>query len=368
MSLSIPPIFTIPNFGQLNPSLEVGNAIKDLPIGVETSMKKANDIANKHLEKEHALGLASYENKLGKAKIGAFEAEGKIGKAKLQKGIAITMLVVNIIGAVSITVIAAVTQMWPILFFAIPCLIAIIPSSYYTHTYRNEVSKLEEAIAAPGRMSKPHLSLQKYEPEKDFELAQSRQHKQESFIGMSIREIAEKEISTRNIIDYALLDRVTAVREENRPVFYAQCVQLIKAFKRISSEKEAYSRQVQKEFGRRSQELESWKTAKERRVKIEEEALQERENDTLRQVNGFQRHGAHVQVKNRSSNTVRLDRTPINRKRSNLYEKYGERKAEIRNWYNTEMQRVEGGFQQAVYNLEHQYLEAKKAASSEFLN
>lgn len=47
------------------------------------------------------------------------------------------------------------------------------------------------------------------------------------FATLSIREICKSGISSKNLTDYALLDRVTNMDEKNKQIFYAKVIQLI---------------------------------------------------------------------------------------------------------------------------------------------
>lgn len=366
MAFSIPqtiqPVYTIPDLGSVNVMLNVGSAVKDLPPGAETTMKKANDIAVVKVTQRYQADSIQFEKDFEAAEIKAQKAEKMISSTRNKKAIAITLLVATIIATVATVVLAAVTQTWPILFIAAPCLIALVPSSYYTHIFRVSVDELEDDIAAPSKMTRPVLKLPVYDPKQDIDLQQTRVDIQNQIATMSLRQISETNLSTDAIFGYELLDRVTQIQSEKRPTFYAKCIQLINAYGRIENEYKQYFGKAEREYNKLHTELQQWKSQQDSHLQSQEFALFEQER-TARQINEARRRGECVNVHTGGFLGSMLSRWELDNMRSQVAEGYGRRDAQNRIWYTTTVQTIKNGYQQASTNIEEQYKLAKAAAA-----
>ncbi len=360
MAFSIPqtinPVYSLPSGDPLNATLNVGAAIKDLPLGTETTMKKTHNAAVIQVQKQFEADTTQFEIDFQAATVKAVAAEKVIGDARKKKIIAITLLVASILTAVGFLAVAIATQTWPILFVAAVGLVAIAPTSYYTHIFRKKVAQLAADIAAPGAMKKPVLNLPVYNPKVDYELQQSRSDAQNTLASMNIKQMHETRISNDDILNYALLDRVVHIKAEKRPVFYAKCVELINAHGKIVNEYNAYRSKAQAEFEKMNTALRHWKSQQNSHIQTQEWALQAHEQN---RIYATQQHGT---VYTGPSLVNILSRWELDSMRSSVAENYGRRDAQNHSWLTSTMQTIQTTYQQALSHVENQFVVTKAAA------
>lgn len=365
MAFSIPqtihPVYTIPGSSPVNVMLNVGASIKDLPPDTETTVKKANDVAVVKVKQQYEADSIQFDKDFQAAEIKAKNAEKIISNTRNKKVIAITLLVATIIATVVTIIFAAITQTWPILFIAAPCLIALVPSSYYTHIFRVSVNELEHDIEAPSKMKRPVLNLPVYNPKQDMNLLQSRIDTQNKLALMSIRQIFDANISNDEIVGYELLNEVTQIQIEKRPAFYAKCIQLINAYGQIDREYKQYCGKAESEYNKLHRELREWKSQQDSYLQSQELALHEQER-TVRQITEARRRGELVNVHTRGVVGTILSRRKLDNMKSQVAEGYGRRDVQNRNWYDTTVQTIQSTYQQASANIENQYSATKAAA------
>lgn len=365
MAFSIPqniqPTYTIPESDPVNVFLNVGAYIKDLPENAVTAMQKTHNANVKILKEQHKADLAQFDIDFQAAEIKANSAQTIIGKMKHKKAIAITLLVATIIATVTTIVVAALTQTWPILFIAVPCLIALVPTSYYTDIFRVEVNKLENDIAAPKKMKRPVLNLPIYNPKHDLDLLKSRLDMQNSLALMSLREIHGLNMSQDTLLGYDLLNRAAVIQPEKRPAFYGKCIQLINAINQINKEYRQYSDKAEREYTKLNEELRKWKSKEDYDILTQERTLQDHER-TLREVREAQRRGELVHVHTTGIVGNVLSRWQLEERKADVAKNYGRRDEQISNWHAKTMQSIQKAYQEACEDIEKQYIAAKAKA------
>lgn len=256
-------------------ALVVGSAIRDLEDGANTVMKRAVEEECGRLQEKHAADTSQFQLKLRGAQAEGARAALVVDKSRMYKGIAITLLVGAIVGLLSIIIVAAVTQIWPIFFAAIPFSIAIAPTSYLTHIFRVRVASLEQTIAAPGSMRAPILQLPVYNPSEDLDLYSTRQRVMTSFVCRTLKELTE--VSARFpydiIIGYALLGRLVEVGERKKSEFYQKCIDIIKLQRKINERQVLFHRKIRDEHSSCTAQLNTWKHREEGAIYREQAAL-----------------------------------------------------------------------------------------------
>jgi hypothetical protein len=366
MGFSIPqtinPVYSVPNTSTLTSQLKVGAAIKDLAPGTETTMKKAHDASLITLTEKYEADTALYEKNFKAAEVNAAKAQKVVDRARRDKAIAVTFLALSILFLIGVGIAAAATGTLPILFGAIPCVAVLIPSSIYTNILSKKVAKLEKEIAAPGVLQKPELQLPVYHSNKDYELLQSRIDAQNLLSSMTVKEMVESGIHEDEIVNYGLLDRVTVINAENRPVFYAKCVQLIKSYGQIVGEYSKYSEQSKSEFNKLDRELRLWKTQQDDHIRTREWELREQER-TQAQINEARRHGQPVAVRAIGTAATILSRIDLENMKREVANGYLKRDAANHSWNETTMSSVKTSYRDALRNVEEQYTAAKTAAA-----
>lgn len=357
--LSIPqtiyPIYSIPPESPVESSLHVGAAIKDLPIGSETEMKKHHSLAIISAKKQFKSELSQYEENFKVALLKAVEAEKIIGDARQKKIIAITLLVGSIITVVGSVIAATVTGTLPLAFIAAPFLVGIIPSSYYIHIFRKQVSKLEHDIKAPNKLYKPALNLPIYNQKNDLDLAQSRLDVQNQVAMMSICELAKSSI-TKQITSYALLDRVTRMSEENRPHFYAKCIQLINANDQILKEYNTYAKTVESEFKKMNNSLKAWKNQQDFHIANQESNLLQQDFNEI-----YTRRERPLKPILGLSTVI--SKWDLENFKTEVAVSFARRDSENRQWFRRTSADIETAFEQARKEIESQYVKVKRAAA-----
>lgn len=366
MVFSIPqpihPVYTLPPSGPVGVSLNVGTAIKDMPQGADTTMKRDHNFAVIQAKERFDAAEKQYENDFQLATQKATTASNAIGDARKKKIIAITILAASIIAIVGTAIALGVSGLWPVALIAVPFLMALVPTSYYTHLFRKLVSSLENDIQAPGLLPKPVLTLPVYNPKQDLDLLQSRIDAQNILALGNLKQLAESKWSNDQITNYALLDRVTPISMDKRPQFYAKCIQLIDGFGLIMKQHTALKSQADHEFQKMDQALKEWKRDQDSYISSQEWTLreQERQQAAIREA---RLAGRPIPVYSPLSGIATLlSRWELEKLKTTTAETYGRRDSDNRGWYRSTLVSIETTFQQASNHLEMQYSYAKAAA------
>lgn len=369
---SISPIHTLPVVPPAAVSLNIGSAIKDAQPGSGTEMEKANSIAIKRIVEKFEADQVQYNQDLQAASLKATEASKVIGEARKNKAIAITLLVANIITIVGVSLAAVLTGTWPIAFAATPFLIGLVPTSYYTDIFCNQVSHLDRDLNAPSQLAKPAMQqLPIYNPKKDLDLKQSRIDAQNALASMTLQQIAKSEWSNQDIVNYALLDRVTVIKSEKHPAFYAKCVQLIEGYRHIVKEHHNFLEAAEREFKLIKRELKSWKEKQDAYIQSQEWVYEQRQREMERnavQQRQARRRGEHVPVYTTVGTTMgrlanSISRRELESLKLDVAENYGRKDSENRYWYQNTLAAIHTAFNQAIDNLNQQFNEAKITAA-----
>lgn len=363
MAFSIPqtiyPVFNSNIVHNNLDHLDVGKGVQDLPSGAETEMKQSHDIESARIQKQYTQDLAQYEHNFQSASVKATKASTLIDGALKKQAIAITLLVASIVAVVGIAVASIVTGTWPIAFIAVPFLIAIVPTSYYTDIFRKLVDTLEGDIKAPGRLRQPILELPVYNPRKDLDLAQSRMSAQNEIAFMTLQQIAESEWSNDEIIRYALLDKVAPLTSEQRPAFYSKCIQLINEYGKIVKEQNRYLDSAESEYKRIKHELKEWKNQQEEHIRLQEHTFHHQYEVQVRLNHARRRTGRLLVTPHMSMGRV-LSRWDLERMKAEVAEGYGRRDNEIRNWHKNTLHVINSTALQAKQNIEWQFASVKR--------
>jgi hypothetical protein len=330
---------------------------------------------------------------MAKAEESASKASGAIGSARLKKALAITALVIAILGTIAAIAAAAATQLWPVCFAILPFAIAIVPSSIFTHIFRKQVSELEDVIAKPGTIKKPILRLPSYDPSCDLDLEESCIALQNRFSRMSIEQLHDfrtsdfnsyKDLADRysdmligyemrqldcdhfpeKIVGYALLDRATIIRPEKRPAFYAKSIQLIESFAKIRSELGDYTRELCETNKAMRNELKEWKSEQDDFIRSQEWHLHAQTAAATSQLYRADRRRVSVIGPVINTVTAALSQWELDRMKASVAESYGRRDAEISHWFKETEQAIESAYSRAAKAIERQYAAAKIAAAS----
>lgn len=362
MAFSIPktiyPSFTL-SHDKIG-SVEVGTAIKDLPPGTITEMKKRHEKATIIAKERFEIAQKEYEKDFQNASIKAEKASTLIGGTRLKKAIAITLLVASIITAVGVTLASIATGTWPLLFVALPLFVGIAPTSYFTHIFRHQTSKLEKQIEAPERLAKPQLNLPIYKEEKDLDLYQSRINAQNNLSRMTLDGIAHSGLSDEKIVSYALLDKVTDINKKKKPAFYAKTIQLANTQRNNNEEYFKLKAKANSEFHRLNSELESWKSTQETHISSQEWTNFNHDLTTARYHYGRPPYRDNLFLV--SAPTSILSHWDLEQQKTELATNVARRKNEINNWHQSTLIAIETAFNEAVENINQQYQEAKKTA------
>jgi hypothetical protein len=377
MGFSVSPIqpmysnFSVPAAGFTGTSLQVGTAVKDLPTDGATQMKKEYEHAVKSAHEQYKNDTEQYKVDFELATTKAQEAAKVISEERKKKMIAVTLLVTTIIASVGILIASAVTMTWPIAVAAVPFLIALVPTSYYTHIFRTSVSQLEHRIRAPKALPKPALGLPApYNPKLDMDLPGTRTELQNSLALKTLAGLVETGHSTDDMVRYALLDRAPRqLADDKRPAFYGKCIQLIQAYGRVCEERSHFEAQAGTEHHRLRHELCHWKSQQDGHISVAEANLHEQERkEHQRKI---------VEAQNPKSNqgvcktvlegariiTHEIAKIDLDNQKKEIERTYGRREAEITNWYSNTTEAISTQFAAAMSQLEQQYMDAKVQAA-----
>lgn len=333
---TIPFTYSLPTKLVENHSLIVGTAIKDMPSGAETSMKKAHALAIANAQAKFEIELANYAAATKKIE----NAHIAFSEACKKKILAMTLLAITTLGAVCATVAAVLTQTGPFLFVATAFLIGIAPSSYFTHTFREIASKLEKEIPVASPIPKPVLHLPIYDPAADLDLKQTRIAAQNTLAKTTLSQIANANYPKENIVNYALLDRLTKISQAKRSSFYAKYLQLIQAQKQIDHERWHYGAQTGKEYRRLVVELHDW-------VKLQNSYI----NSQQILLKAEEQAGT-------GSNVLDPLRTEIAKKRIEIGTTQNLRKLDCATWRQSMIREINDAYIKAAKELEKQFIRA----------
>lgn len=390
MSFSIPitihPVYSVLALDSF-PLLEVGTAIKDLPEGTETAMKKAHKLAidefrekfkidTLRAEEQYKADKLQFDSDFQAAKKRASEAEQVIDKVRHKQVWAITFLAISVVAAAGAIISAAVTHTWPILFVAAPFLIGIAPISYYVHIFRKKISSLEREINFPNQMHSPSLQLPPYHPptyspDQDLDLSQARLKAQHALASLSqLKQLAHSDYTHDQVVSYALLDKVTQMSSEKRPRFYATCLQLIISQKKIDDELSQYNTAANEEYNKLMEEARLWKSQQDTHLAQQESALHQQEQDLHR------RRMHHMQYNEERSRLGRRpvlmngpndfqiehEREKVRQQRNEVAHTVTNRSTELTGWLRTTQVAIASNYQIANRSLEETFFQAKAIA------
>jgi hypothetical protein len=226
------------------PALPIGHAVKDLPAGSETAMTKSYAEQDKKVQTAYGQAVSKYQYEMILEEE-SIRASQEINTFANKRTLAITLLAMSVIGLVGILITTAIISMPILLFIAIPCAIALVPTSYCVHVYNHRYFELQKNVIEddswlpggprilPIKPKSPLLS--EYDASKDLDLEKSRKQAQNKIKTASLEELAS-EWTSDQIVQYALLDEITPLTHPKRPQFYETCLQL---FKELGSLKQA---------------------------------------------------------------------------------------------------------------------------------
>jgi len=319
MSAVIIPNYSVPSM-EAAPSwgIQVGQAVRDLPTGAETTAKRAHSVAETSIRLQFEADTIAYEQALPALLEKAQSAKSEIGPTKTKQSFAILALALDIIGAIGVTIAAAATRSPTLTYAAISLWVIAIPAAITNWYFSEKEASLRSDIEAPVRQ-KPVLTLPVYHSERDLELAETRKAVQNALGGKtSVKKLAHSGFSTDDCISYALLDKVVPLTNDKKTAFYAKCTQLMDACTKIESQKKTYTDQANHAFKERKNELKRWRSDQNRSI------------------------GAYI----RSSN-------------ERMYSKSSEQN---RRWLEETTKAIETQYIQAMKELEKQFSQAKVAA------
>lgn len=367
MLFSIPtpmsPVYTMPQAGTVAAAPTVGNAVKDLENSADTQMGKIHAIALQKVQAQFKEDQAQYEIDFQSAVDKAEDAKRLIGSANRKKMEAITVLVANILAVAGVVIASALTGVWPLVFIAVPFLVGMVPSSYYVSIFCQTAAKLERDIQAPNRLNKPVLHLPTYNSEKDLELRQSRLNAQNAFAEMpTLQQVATYKWSSDEIVNYALLDRVTKIDDAKRPAFYGKCIQLIKGYGVIVKEREKFLNYALSEYNSMDQRLRSWKRERMEVIESRKENIEIRDRRLPRGARRDLRRG-RVPVRPLVKGVfLSIEKNRLYNQESDVHRDYAKLSLMAKNWHAHALNAINTAFNQALGHIEYQYTVAKSSA------
>lgn len=368
MVFSIPPQiianYPIPDPNNAGSTLSIGTAVKDMPDDSDTPMKIEHNLKVQRAQEKYSIEQTEYDHDFKRLTDIAGIAKASIGEARKKKLYAITALAATIITAVGIILATTLSGALPFAWIAVPFLIGIVPTSYYTHIFRSRVMQLESEIRAPQRLPKPVLALPTYKPSVDPDLRQTRINIQNSLAHKSLSELANAKYSDDFIVSYALLDKVTMIAPEKRPVFYAKCIQLIHAYGKICEERQRCLRMMDDSYHQLTNNLTKWKSDQDKNMRALEYALQHPEQSMTKTTCHMSEEKPHRTV----VTSVRVvspeeSRFNLDKQKKEIERTYGAREADLRNWRINTATAINTSFGNAYNTLQQQYDHAKANAA-----
>lgn len=371
MSIS-PAIPSIPHYAFQAPELlgtrekgmKVGEAVKDMPDGGNTSMKASYDKVFKEAEDRFNQAHDEYDKKYSAVALTANKAITELEGLKKKKLITVTLLVAAIILAIGAVLAGLITGMLPLCFIALPFLIGIAPSSFFIHSYNNKAPKLQASIDVPGKIPAPKKDVvAPYEPERDLELRSTRASVMNTLAQESLQELAqEKRWSPSEMVSYDLLDA-------NKAEFYAKVLILIETYHKNKSEKQFHEEDTEAIFQTLLEQLNLWKSSEiaqveksEYDLKLLESTLVELEN--LKEY--FSNHGssetmseAFLRSQRKSHVFTRKGELAVRKQLISLGE--GTLAEKIKNWFQASMETLNHTYAQATQTLEKEYQNSRLA-------
>lgn len=214
------------------PPIDVGNiigsSIKDLRDGSRTQMVEEYEKEVQEAETKFQVDKIKYDHEFSKLSLTAEAARSQIGMQRYTKALAITLLSVAVIGSVALPVIAIATGSLAVSLVALPFLIGIAPTSYFTHVQRKKVSRLKKEIAAPNKLDKPEeKQVAAYNPMHDLDLKSTRLAAVKSFPTKSVLGFVKSGWTNDQIVRYRLLDGYEKAKLSEDVPFYNRCITLI---------------------------------------------------------------------------------------------------------------------------------------------
>ncbi|MCE5293649.1 MAG: hypothetical protein LLF94_03420 [Chlamydiales bacterium] len=370
MAFSIPaaiyPKFHVPDTASIVNGPKVGLAIKDVANDQETTNKRVHAAAVARITEQYKADDAQYSKDFTTATIKAEAAKKVIGSERFKKVLAITALVATIIGIVGAVIATAVTGTLPLLFIAVPFVVGLVPASYYTHIFRKSVDSLDADIARPSQIRKPVLYLPEYNMAHDFELKQSRESAVNVLSSKStLRQVYETRYTTHDIVQFALLERMTQAPENKRPQFYAKVVELINAMGKADANKAEYKSDTEREFYKLDSELAKWNQTEQQYISSQE--LKLATNSSIHTHTTFNRRNPKpVRVVSAvvGTATAILTRMEIDRRKTEVLNTYIQRNQANRAWKSNLLNKIDQKYTKAIGKLETQFANAKIAASA----
>lgn len=342
--------FQIPEYS-INVEKAIGASIKDMDDGAKTPMVQQNEQQLEEAEKRLQSDTKAYELKFSALSLKAEAAKSKIGIERYNKAFAVTLLSVAVLGAIALPATAAVIGSGVVAATAIPFFIGIAPAGYFTHVYRKEVSRLENEIAAPGRLCKPVKEyVAKYNPHHDLDLKSTRLEVMNSLCTKTLRELANSDWTTDQMVQYRLLDGFQGVKGDGIP-FYNRCITLIKQYKDIRLDRDKIKVKIISDYQTKSSQCDDWKRQNTDRIdrnlawNSPRHRRYENENFVVYQHNEF--------AKSRV-------RASLNQEKANIFEEYGRAKANLENWKDQSLRNADTGFNTAETQLIHEFAALQK--------
>ncbi len=257
----ISPIYSEPP-SDVPPPLKVaiGSSVKDLPVGAATTARKAHDLTVVELTEKHEADVRAHESRVAPLYQQAVIAQAKITSVQVKRVIIAIVNLASMLTGISLAVISLVTGDVRFAQAALFLCVTTYLSSSLLTSYNTERDSLQKAILAPNS-GRPILSIPLYKPETDLEIEETRREAVTKIAQTkTLQELAACKYASKTLISFALLDKIAPINEEKRAAFYAKCIQLLKAHKKISHENER-SIAIQPEFAKAQAELEKQFTA-----------------------------------------------------------------------------------------------------------
>lgn len=248
--------------------LEVGKSIKDLDANAATTMKSKHEAEIVGAKDKFKAIEIDYNARLATANAKAGDAANNLKTHNVKRIVAITFLALCIIAAVALFIAAFMTFMAPLVFVALPIIGGAMVAGYFAHSESNNMDKCKSIMSAPGKMRKPELVLPKYDAGADLELLDTRVEKQNAIAMQKLEEIAASNCSPVDIVNFALLDKVVAIKPENRPQFYATCAKLIVFSQMNLKEKRRVIEKTASEVEKYVAQLDQWAQTEKRRLEV----------------------------------------------------------------------------------------------------
>lgn len=255
------------NFPYVNEE-DIGKSIKDYQDGAQTEMKSNVETRAGLAKAQFDEEMATYTRLRGEAIEKANIAKEDIKRPRKQLFLAVAGVAIGIVGLVGVTVAVVATQMWPLVFIAIPLVGLIVPLGYFTLKIGRIVADLRKVIEAPKSIPVPQELKIEYNPKKDLDLKSTREEAKKSLL-KGDSSVFTAGWTDEEIVNYALLDKPSQNTNQHK---YSLFLAARNHFGYIQRQNKAIGDLINADIERCNNELSEWvRLQKQQLAPLEEE-------------------------------------------------------------------------------------------------